>query len=328
MRLENPEFLWLFLAFIPLTLFFFWESRQRAKLVVLFGGIVNPAFVRRVAVRATLLILIFSLLILAMINPQLIREKRFLQPESNAQVVALFDVSKSMAARPRPDIPDRLMRSKSLFLALLPQFRGSEVAVFAFTDVALSHISFTTNYELVRETLQEAVAIESTPLPGSDLFEALERITKRFDPTKDQRILIIFTDGVITKNYSDFEKLSQELREANVTLVVVGVGEKEGAMIPIFDKDGSFTGLYVLSRTTKKPYVSSLNEESLQQIARGAGGMYFPEKEHGVMRDFFSSHLANTVHESEIVVEELIDLYPFFAAAAFVSFIVLLKWYQ
>ncbi len=327
-RFEEPQWLWMFAVAIPLVLFLVWESRKRIPILAHFMDDERRRLPFSQWGKGILVLGLLASITFALSNPQLVYETKRTIFESEGQVAVVFDVSRSMAAQKDINSPNRLVRSQELFLEILPRMRGAEVALFGFTDTFLSYIPFTSRHDLVRYTLEKAVGIDSLPAPGSDLGDALKGVTEKFDPQKQEKVILLFTDGESTTPEEIPARVYDKMNEAGVTLVVVGVGEAEGATIPIFNKTGEFTGLYVLSRRTGQPFTSFLDEVALVALASRAEGFYFNENEKGKLVQFFSESLVFKTITTEEKEKNSIDLYPLFIVSAFVHFTILMKRYN
>ncbi len=327
-QFESPIWFWLFLVIVPIAVFLIWEFREKSRDVTRVGGENSPRAVFSQCGKGLVWAILVSSLVFALVNPQIVRTKHFLESYSQAQVAAVFDVSRSMAAREDPDSPNRLARSRELFLEALPHLAGSEIALYAFTDVFLSHLPFTANHSLVHSTLEHAVVIESLPIPGSDLGEVLEEISQKFDPAKEEKVIILFSDGEFTKDEDFPPEIFENMAQEGITLVVVGVGETDGATIPQFDEKGVFTGFYVLSKETGMPHVSYLDEENLKDLAFQANGHYFNERDLVDITSFLEDSIEINITETEQTVDHFTDLYPWFVVSLFAGFVLLVKFHN
>jgi Ca-activated chloride channel homolog len=81
-------------------------------------------------------------------------------------------------------------------------------------------------------------------------------------------LLILFTDGEELEG--DTVRAARE-QSATMRLFTVGVGSKEGSLIPIRDSDGNTT---FVKDTKDRVVKSRLDEERLREIAETTGGFY------------------------------------------------------
>ena len=85
---------------------------------------------------------------------------------------------------------------------------------------------------------------------------------------KENRALILFTDGEELEG--DTLRAARE-QSNKVRIFTVGVGTKEGSLIPIRDAEGNTTFVKDINGRVVK---SRLDEERLRQVAEVTGGFY------------------------------------------------------
>ena len=79
--------------------------------------------------------------------------------------------------------------------------------------------------------------------------------------------------------------------QAEIMIVTVGVGEREGDKIPIFNAKGEFTGDYATLQGVD--FVTYLVEDQLKEIATRTGGRYFTADNHGELIPYLKDKLAS-----------------------------------
>jgi len=106
----------------------------------------------------------------------------------------------------------------------------------------------------------------------------------------------------------------------------VGTGTKEGELIPLRAKKGGIHG-YKKDRMGET-IISKLNERELQEVARAAGGLYFPatpsEKEMDLLYDDVG-HIGKQRYEERLIAEkeDHFQIFLIIASVLLVAFILL-----
>lgn len=152
-----------------------------------------------------------GLLGLAAMQP-LLQRTTTLHVRSDAEVLMVLDVSRSMLARPARGAPTRLERAKLAAAELRASLQDLPVGIASLTNRVLPHLFPSADEDVFRETLQKAIGIERPP-PGqsfvapqqpiagnaTDLGSLGDVATQRFySPSARRRLLVVLTDGEST----------------------------------------------------------------------------------------------------------------------------------
>jgi hypothetical protein len=121
---------------------------------------------------------------------------------TDAEVLVVFDTSRSMTASGAPASPTRLERARTFAHGLHAQLDDVPMGLTSLTDRVLPYIFPSANAEVVDATIDESVAIENPP-PLRELaslatqFGALARIptTSFFSRSARKRLLVVLSDG-------------------------------------------------------------------------------------------------------------------------------------
>ena len=121
---------------------------------------------------------------------------------SDAEIIVLLDISRSMLASVGPSGQTRLERAKLEALRLREEFPDVPVGVASFTDRTLPHLFPVADEQLFRATVEEAIDIERPPpiallRTGVTTLAALSAVANRgyFSTHAQHRVLVTFTDG-------------------------------------------------------------------------------------------------------------------------------------
>jgi len=128
---------------------------------------------------------------------------------SDAEVVMVMDISRSMLAQRSPADPTQLERAKVAAARLRASLPGVPVGIASLTNRVLPHLFPSADDDVFRATLERAIGIERPP-PGSSFLSAAEPgvrnatsfaslasvATQRFySPAARHRLLVVLTDG-------------------------------------------------------------------------------------------------------------------------------------
>jgi len=212
-------------------------------------------------------VLIFSLLIIGLSNPQVGTKMEEVKREGVDLIIAI-DLSNSMMAE---DIkPNRLERAKQAISRLIDKLEGDRIGLIVFAGEAYVQLPITTDYSAAKLFLS-TVSTDIVPTQGTEIAKAIDLSVQSFDMENAQnKAIIIITDG---ENHD--EKAIESAEKANklgVFVHTLGMGLSKGGPIPIYNKYGHSAG-YRKDRDGNT-IVSKLNESLLQQIASSGKGTY------------------------------------------------------
>jgi Ca-activated chloride channel homolog len=235
-------------------------------------------------------------------------------PRKTGEILLLVDVSASMAAQQNERSLNRLARVKPVLYELIDkmdQLGEVKLSLCMFTSIARSLAPFVDreDYPYIKESIRRVLAIHSTPGEGSIFGRSLLNVLGKFSKDQGVKLIVLFSDGEafigLSRGIHDVERnfLKEAIAKATkdgIKVITVGIGEREGAKIPLYD-NGKFSGEY--AKLQGADYVSNLEEEILRQIASQTGGRYFFEKDRKGLIQFIEQNLA--VATSKEVVSQL-----------------------
>lgn len=185
------------------------------------------------------------------------------------EMLFLLDTSASMNAEDLK--PNRLDVSKQLIRSVVDKLETDFVGLVNFAGAAYIQCPLTVDYEAFK-LLVDASPISPAEAQGTDLGEAFRiAVASLQKAAGDKKLLILITDGEDHENL--WQTWFEPLNEQKVIIFTVGVGVAAGAPIPIKDSDGNFKNW----KKDKEGNIikTSLDENSLLQIASRTGGQYF-----------------------------------------------------
>ncbi|GAB5518259.1 MAG: VWA domain-containing protein [Rhodothermales bacterium] len=272
----NPIYFWAFIA-VPLVIGLFllaaWRRReliQRFGDKSLFQQLAAGVSTRRRRWKAGLVVLAVALVVLSLVGPRYGTQLREVKREGIDLIFAL-DVSLSMQAE---DVaPSRLERAKNEIKKVLDELRGDRVGLIVFAGDAFIQCPLTTDYSAVRLFLDVA-SPDQIPTPGTDFSAALQTAVQAFDTEGETevdqrtRALVFVSDG--ENHVEGIDTILGEARESGIVIFASGVGEPDGAPIPLY-RNGRQVG-YKQDRDGRV-VSTKLEETALQQLAED--GAYF-----------------------------------------------------
>jgi Ca-activated chloride channel family protein len=302
MILENPGALW-WLLVLPVLLLGLWlvgwtAKKEIAAMFRLDLGSLKTSHVEKYILAGVIMALLVAALALPKLSFSAPRT-----PQRAGEVVLLVDVSASMAAQEDLASPNRLERAKPILYEIIDSLEDLgevRISLHGFTRMARSHVPFvgSEDYPYLEASIKKVLGINSTPGEGSSLGWPILDVVGKFSQDEKVKIIILFGDGEtfigLTSGMHDVERgwiedAVSKATEQGIKVITVGIGEREGARIPLYDTYGS-TGEY--AKLGEVDYVSYLEEEVLQEIASRTGGKYFFEEDREGLTEYLEQSLA------------------------------------
>lgn len=323
MSFAIPQFLYLAIILVPLTLFLLaWAERERRKALHKIG---QPHLIARLAAmvngrgrvfKYALWVAGLALLLVALARPQW-GETKTNAPQKGVQVMVALDVSKSMLAE---DVkPNRLARAKMEISDLMNHLKGDEIGLAPFSGASFVLFPLTSDYNTARSFLETArPGIVSRG--GTAIGDAIRTAMNGFDPHRNsQKVIVVVTDGEDTE--TNALQAAQDAAKQGAIIYAIGLGSPQGAPIPQFDTNGNQTG-FMTDKDGKQVH-SDLNENALREIAAATGGKYFPTTANGSELDALTAEM-DRLQKGDIVSRETVEKheqFQWFLAPALLLFL-------
>lgn len=309
MEFANPDWLWLLLA-APATAAcagWIWWRRQRttARWAArnLWDRLLSSYRPSRQWISSLLLGFAVVGIAFALAQPRWGQSEQRVERQG-VDVVFVLDTSLSMATN---DVaPNRLWVAQTLLRQLVRDLPGNRVALVQAEGDGVVMVPLTAD-AAVLDLLLDAVQPGSLPTPGTELAPALERALDLFPEAEDKhRVVVLISDG--EDHGEGLERVGDRLRQTGTVLHAIGVGTREGKPLEIPHRE---IGAPLEYKTDEggKIVVSRLIEESLEGLARKAGGIYLRadgagtdlqgliDRIQGMEKRSFGSELVNTLEE-------------------------------
>lgn len=277
-RWAHPTYLYALLAIPLLVLLFVWVTRNRKKVLSLFGdsSLVHqlmPEFsTRKPWLRLALFILAVSSLIVAWANPQIGSRLEEVKREGVDVIIAL-DVSNSMKAQDLK--PNRLERAKQVISRLIDRLENDRIGIIVFAGQAYVQLPITTDYGAAKLFLN-TIETDIVPTQGTAIGAAIRLAEKSFvGNDQKHKALIIITDG--ENHEDDAVEAAREAAATGIIIHTVGMGSPDGTPIPVY-RNGGVTDF--LKDQDGQTVMTRLDEITLQQVAVEGKGRYIHSTEY------------------------------------------------
>jgi Ca-activated chloride channel homolog len=273
MRFGNAPFFYLWwIVTAALIAFYVWAFKMRKKSLKTFAEtsllseLTLSVHEQKKRVKAIILCCAVFLLFFSFLRPQWGFHWQEVK-RRGLDILIAIDTSKSMLA---VDVkPNRLERSKLAVKDLLKKLTGDRIGLIAFSGRAFLECPLTVDYNGFMISLDDLSA-DTIPQGGTSISQAINEAIKGYKSgSKKYKILILITDG--EDHEGDVLAAAEEAKKEGIKIYCIGIGTKEGELIPITDSEGKKTFLKDRDGNVVK---SRLDETTLQKIALGTGGSY------------------------------------------------------
>jgi len=272
MRFAQANFILGFLVLFIVIMFYYWADRSRKTLLEKFAhkgllkDLLSQVDFRRKRLKVIIIVLSLALSIFALFRPQWGFHWQEVRRKGLDIIVAL-DTSKSMLTE---DIkPSRLARAKLALGDLSRNLKGDRIGLIAFAGSAFLQCPLTVDYGGFLLTLDNTDT-DIIPKGGTSISSAIKEAIKSYEGgQKKYKVLIIITDG--EDHQGDALKAAEEAKKEGIVIFCIGIGTKDGDLIPVKDEAG---GKMFLKDKEGNVVKSRLDETTLQKIALTTGGSY------------------------------------------------------
>ena len=276
MKFHNIHAFYLFLGVLGFLIFYILTHQKDKRALKTFApvellpGLLSFFNMKRKRIRGSLILTALALMIIALMEPQW----GFYWGEgkrSGLDILIAVDTSRSMLVE---DVePNRLEYAKEAVKGFVRQLKGDRVGLIAFSGHAFLVCPLTADYNGFMLSLED-MGTDTLPRGGTSLSsviqEALRSVGKKEIKNK---VLILLTDG--EDHEGDPLRLAERAQKEGLRIFCVGIGTKEGGLIPVQSTDGQKE----LIKDEKGHVVrSALNEDLLKKIASKADGSYTRER--------------------------------------------------
>ena len=275
------------------------------KLVTL---LINNFSSRRFAFKFILLLIAFSLGILAMMNLQKPGESDSSNRKGIDMAIAL-DVSKSMLAT--DILPNRLERAKQFISKLMSEMPNDRIALILFAGKAYLQMPLTADHGAAKMFVSSA-SPDAVPQQGTVISDALKMSAKVFNSAERKfKAVVLISDG--EDHNEEAVQTAKELSLQGVMINTIGIGSSEGSSLT-----DPATGK-IKKDVEGNTIISKLNEQPLKEISEQTNGIYIrlqsSDEAVGLLKQQLSQ--IETKAFSDVSQMNFTTYYIWFAAAMF-----------
>ena len=270
----NIQAFWAMLA-LPLVLgIILWGLHRREAILKEFGRMDLLAQFSRFSLKGKTVhktlptLLCFALLIVVTARPLLSGNSKQIM-KGALDVVAILDVSKSMAAEDCGPEISRVEKAKDTLLKCLPDLAGNRLGIVTFAGKSFPQAELTDDFHALKFVLRNWVTVDSAPSQGSNIGRALSEAVDLFEKGDKKKVILLFSDGGHVRP-ENLDGILTDIAAKDITIVSVGLGSVTGSRIPVYEK-GEFKEWFKIKG---KEVVTRLNEEILREISQATGGKY------------------------------------------------------
>ena len=225
-----------------------------------------------------LVIIVFSLIIIALANPQIVTQGS----EKGVNLGIVLDGSESMAASDYE--PTRLDAAKRAITSLVTKTSETNNVGVVLFETGAGTISYLTPVK--QKTLDSISSIQQgtgATAIGDGLSLGIDMVSSILDK---KRVIILLSDGIHNSGLVSPEQATQYAILNNVQVHTIGIGSNE----PIYLRDDIYGD----------PQYAELDEQTLQDIASSTGGNYFKSLDEQGLNEILLELNTNLEYETEL----------------------------
>lgn len=308
-----PQYLFLFLLYIPLIVWYIMRMRKQQPTIHI--STITPltkvktykAYLIHVLFVLRLMTIGFVIVILA--RPQ-VKDNWKSSIMNGTDIVLSIDISSSMLAMDFE--PNRLEAAKEVASRFVAGRESDNMGLVTFAAEGFTAVPMTTDKALLTSYINsiELGLLEDGTAIGDGLSMAINRI--KDGPAKSKSIILI-TDGSNNTGIVAPLTAANIAKKHNIKVYTIGIGTNGEALFPV---DDVFGPTYVRQKVV-------IDEPTLQEIAQITGGKYFRATDNQVLKDVFNE--IDKLEKTEIDVQKFThteDNYMSWAFLALICFLV------
>ena len=280
MSFANPQYLWLFLVYIPIILWYI--KKQRVAEPTLKVSTLLPfekvgtswkAYLRHVLFVMRLMAI--GCLIIILCRPQTYDRWSTSETEGTDIVIAL-DVSTSMLARDFK--PDRFEAAKDVASQFISGRESDNIGMVIFAGESFTLVPMTTDKTVLLNYIQDISIgmLEDGTAIGDGIATSINRIKNGKAKSKS---IILLTDGSNNTGVVAPLTAAEIAKNLGIKIYTIGVGSNGEALYPVG------MNYYGKMEYQKLPVV--IDEGTLRSVASMTGGKYYRATSKNVLKEIF-----------------------------------------
>ena len=280
-KLANPNYLWLFLIYIPLILWYIKRHSNNNPTLLIsstmpFAKVGNSWKLYLKHFMFIVKLAAIGCLILILCRPQTHDSWSSTETEGTDIVLAL-DVSTSMLARDFN--PDRFNAAKDVAMQFVSGRPTDNIGVVIFAGESFTQVPLTLDKTVLMNYLQDIKigVLEDGTAIGDGIATAINRIKNGKAKPKS---IILLTDGSNNTGVVAPLTAAEIAKEYGIKIYTIGVGSNGTALFPV--------GVNYYGKMEYQKLQVVIDEATLKQIADNTGGKYFRATNEDVLNDIFT----------------------------------------
>ncbi|MEH6408376.1 MAG: VWA domain-containing protein [Leeuwenhoekiella sp.] len=277
----HPQWFWLMLL-LPLAIgWYFWKRNKltaEVKISSLKGFKTGSGLLAKLRPALFVLrLMALALLITAMARPRTVDVSTRTKTTRGIDIVIATDVSASMLAKDLK--PNRLDALKEVAARFIRERPNDRIGLVEYAGESYTRTPITSDKAIVLSSLNDInynTYIEGGTAIGMGLATSVNRLK---DSKAKSKVIILMTDGVNNAGFIDPVTASELAKEFGIKVYTIGIGTNGTALSPIaLRPDGGFQYGNIQVE---------IDEELLQKIADGTGGLYFRATDNKKLEEIY-----------------------------------------
>ena len=284
MEFGSMNSLLLFLL-IPVLIFVYYKYNSNIKESILkFSSLnmIEKTDLKRNLIRKhipfILVIIILSLIIIALANPQIVT----IGVEKGINLGIVLDGSESMAATDYK--PTRLEAAKNAVNSLVTKISEKNNVGIVLFETGAGTISYLTPVK--EKTLSSISSIQQgtgATAIGDGLSLGIDMVSSILEK---KRVIVLLSDGIQNSGLISPEQAIQYAIKNNVQIHTIGIGSEN----PVYLRDDIYG----------EPQYAELDEDTLRNISSSTGGSYFKSLNEQTLNEIIVDLSSNMEYETEL----------------------------
>ena len=270
---------------IPLLIFVYYKYNSNKKeSIIKFSSLkmIEKTDVKRNLIRKhipfILVIIILSLIIIALANPQIVT----IGVEKGINLGIVLDGSESMAATDYK--PTRLEAAKNAVNSLVTKISEKNNVGIVLFETGAGTISYLTPVK--EKTLSSISSIQQgtgATAIGDGLSLGIDMVSSILEK---KRVIVLLSDGIQNSGLVSPEQAIQYAIKNNVQIHTIGMGSEN----PVYLRDDIYG----------EPQYAELDEITLRNISNSTGGSYFKSLDEQTLNEIIVDLSSNMEYETEL----------------------------
>lgn len=285
MRLEEPIWIWIALAFVGVTfaIHMLWIRRRRFKQLQVSVHVFNTHQPLFFGMHLPILLVLLGVFCLgfALAKPYTFQGP-YKQLKRGIDIMVLLDISGSMLIEDFK--PNRLEAAKETLAKFSEQLVNDRVGLIVYSGEAFVQYPLSFDHGLLKQFLPfvQSGQLRGGTAIGVALAHGVDRL-KVSKSGKRSRAIILLTDGDSNAGSISPEQASQMAKDEDIPVYTLAIGQEGMVPAPVFTRD--FFG-----RKSKQYQMvsSTINHDLLKNISQTTDGEYFHVNDDKVLSGVFS----------------------------------------